>query len=250
MMAANAFPWVLGVYSLSQKSEIGSGATMLDRKNLTYWYVRQLGEDDCELQPLSSEGMPSGVVTRTILKEIIRRYTPEPFYYAEHPSPVLNALAARVLEGEGDTDPVSLPPKELACLKALLGGLKGFPPPSHPGYRQAVKTLSEEARRTLTMLLCRGESSQFEHRSRCSTHAVSLRKDKRFEASLEYLAKALLLEENDEHIYFNMARVYYDKGDLDLCARALHKALALNPRFAEARRFVAFLERTNSRLRD
>ena len=235
--AANS-PLVLGVYSLTQKKEMGSGRTLVERRNITYWFVRQVSANQCELQPLSTRGLPSGVVTKTALKDVLHRYTPEPFYYSENPCPVLESMAHKVFESDSTDLLTSLDPSELECLRLILGK-----PADAPRTQQEKVNWAWDLREMLSVLLCRGEKAQFSHRARCSSHGVVLRKDKRYEESLGYFTKALELEKNDENIYFNMARVYYDKGDLQQCRDALDKALVINPGFLEAIRFMRFLRK-------
>jgi len=70
---------------------------------------------------------------------------------------------------------------------------------------------------------------------------VTLRKDGHLDESIGFFSKALELEKNDENLYFNMARVYFDKGDLEECTRVLQQALNLNPQFKEAGQFVRYV---------
>jgi tetratricopeptide (TPR) repeat protein len=59
--------------------------------------------------------------------------------------------------------------------------------------------------------------------------------------SIEYYTRALAMTETDENLHYNVARAYYDKGDLAKCRGHLDRALALNPTHEEAGKFLEYL---------
>jgi tetratricopeptide (TPR) repeat protein len=241
-MAGDAsYPQVLGVYSLRKTSEIGSGTTMTDHENITYWYVRQTGEERFEVQPLATSGLPSGMVKSMYAKDFIQAYTPEPFYYSRTPVPVMESLAAKLLEGDESAAVASLEEAERTALSALMVEKIVFPGQGKPGRDEILKSLMERVRKVLGILLCRDPEVRFEHRARFNSCGVSLRKDGHLDQSLGYFSKALEIDGRDENIHFNMARVYFDKGELGECAKALELALGLNPEFKEAGRFARYI---------
>jgi len=243
MPSETSSPTVLGIYSLRQLAELGSGVTMVEHKNVTYWYARQMSETLAEVQPLTVEGLPSGIVKKVGMKQFIKTYTPEPLYYDEHAVPVVKSLAEKLLESGEDASLSMLDPQELDALKALLCDPLVQPDYSHPGYEEAHQAMMEKITGLLKALTCRGEEARREHCVRFNHFGVTLRKDGHLEESMEFFNKALTMEPGDENLYFNMARVLYDKGDLLQCGQVLQKALNLNPEFGEADRFVRFLLR-------
>lgn len=243
MPSETSSPTVLGVYSLRQLAELGSGVTMVEHRNVTYWYVRQMNENLVEVQPLTVEGLPSGLVKKVGMKQFIKTYTPEPLYYDEHAVPVVRSLAEKLLEPGEDASLSMLDPHELDALRALMCEPLVQPDYSHPGYEQAHQAMMESVTALLETLTCRGVEARREHCVRFNHFGVTLRKDGHLDESMEFFNKALTIEPGDENLYFNMARVLYDKGDLRECGQALQKALSLNPEFGEADRFARFLSR-------
>ena len=241
MNGHDAFPAVLGVYSLRKLSEIGSGSTLVDHKNVTYWYVRQLSDTRFEVQPLMAEGVPSGFLKTVDIKDFIKSYTPEPFYYSEHRVLIVESLAKKILDGDDAVSLGSLDDQDFNALKAFMVDPVSFAEHSHPGYEQAHRKVLADIKKVLGLLVCRCEISRDEHRNRFNSFGVSLRKDGHLDESISFFSKALELEKNDENIYFNMARVYFDKGDLEKCTKVLEQALSLNPDFKEAGRFVRYV---------
>ena len=248
MKGHDAFPAVLGVYSLRKLSEIGSGSTLVDHKNVTYWYVRQLSGTRLEVQPLTDQGVPSGILKTVEIKEFIKSYTPEPFYYSEHRVLVVDGLIKKVLDGDDAVSLGGLDGKEFEALKAFMVDPVDFPDHSRPGYEDANSQVMADIKKVLGLLVCRYEVSRAEHRNRFNSFGVTLRKDGHLDESMSFFSKALELEKNDENLYFNMARVYFDKGDLEGCTKALQQALILNPDFKEAGKFVRYVGKRDASL--
>ncbi|WP_243361034.1 tetratricopeptide repeat protein [Fundidesulfovibrio terrae] len=236
-----SYPLVLGVYSLRKVSEIGSGITTTDHENITYWYVRQTGEERFEVQPLATSGLPSGMVKPMASKDFIKAYTPEPFYYSKNPVPVVDSLAAKLLEVGQTHSLASLSEVERSALNALMVEKIVIPGPGKPGQDDALHALMTRIGRVIGILLCRDPKVRFEHRTRFNSCGVSLRKDGHLDQSLGYFSKALEIDGRDENVYFNIARVYFDMGELGECSKALEQALGLNPEFKEADKFARYV---------
>lgn len=244
MADKTAYPLVLGVYSLKKVVEIGSGTTTVDHKNITYWYLRQMGDDAFERQPLGPDALPSGLTQKCSLRELIGSFTPEPLYYRDNPVPDMDALAENLLaDPEDETALDRLDDGQWDVLKALLVDPVEIPLRFDPDYMDKCRAVLGRGRAALSTLLCRGQAARFTQLTRLNGFGVRLRKDGRLEESISYFAKALDMDRNDEHLLFNMARVYYDKGDFEQCRKALQEALTLNPEFPEAGMFARFMAR-------
>jgi tetratricopeptide (TPR) repeat protein len=85
------------------------------------------------------------------------------------------------------------------------------------------------------------ENLRYTFASQLNTRSISLRKEGRLEAAIASYRKALKTHPDDDHLHFNLARAYYEKGETAACLEMLEKALAINPDLAEARRFQAYL---------
>ena len=64
--------------------------------------------------------------------------------------------------------------------------------------------------------------------------------------AVEYYERALELTQDDEHLFYNVARACFEKGDLPKAAAYLRQALSLKPSFPEALEFMAFLDKRNT----
>lgn len=69
---------------------------------------------------------------------------------------------------------------------------------------------------------------------------IVLRKMRDFENAESYFLRALNITQNDEYLFFNLGRLYYDWQKWDKTAEAAAKAVALNPGFQEAQKLLAY----------
>lgn len=245
MTGDSAYPEILGVYSQNISSELGAGSTRTDHQNVTYWYVRQLSEDRFEVQPLTAEGLPSGMKKSVGFKDFIISFSPEPFYYAENPVEVVKRLENKLLDGdsEEDFDLKNLDQKELAALRAVMVDPLDIPNKASPGGAKEHQAVLERVRALFSQLMFRCAVCKDEHRVRFNDYGVTLRRQGHHDQSLGFLNKALAIEKNDEHLYFNIARTCFDMGDLAKCREVLMEALRIKPDFVEAAKFLQYLSK-------
>ena len=69
--------------------------------------------------------------------------------------------------------------------------------------------------------------------NRLNSHGMSCRKAGRIEEAINSYESCLLVCDNDEGIYFNLARAYMEGGHVEEALQSINKALAINPDFPE-----------------
>ncbi|MFZ5425944.1 MAG: tetratricopeptide repeat protein [Thermodesulfobacteriota bacterium] len=237
------FPAILGVFSLRKTDDIGTGATQARHAQLTYWYARQMDHQNVETQPLNVYHVPSGIRKNVLLDEFLRGYTPEPRYYEANTVPALKSLKAKIDQGEKFFSMGLLDDAEKAFLKALMIDEMNVPANYGLGDVYTEKKDFLKLRKVLTVLMGLDDAFSIEYRQKLNTFGINLRKQGFLDESIAFFNKALEIRKDDENIYFNLARVHFDKGEMDKCLGILNIATTLNPEFSEARKFIAYCER-------
>ncbi|WP_243359001.1 tetratricopeptide repeat protein [Fundidesulfovibrio terrae] len=237
------YPSVLGVFSLRKSDEVGTGATQARHAQLTYWYARQLDQTAVEVQPLNVYHVPSGIRKQAGLNDFLRSYTPEPRYYEANTVPALRSLTSKIEQGEKFFSMGLLDDAEKAFLKALM--IDEVSVPANYGLGDVYTEQKEylKLRKVLNVLMGLDDAFSLEYRQKLNTFGINLRKQGYLEESIAFFNKALEIQKNDENIYFNLARVHFDKGEIDKCIGILNIATTLNPEFIEARKFITYCER-------
>lgn len=236
------YPVILGVYSLKQESEIGLGDTSTKRETVTYWFARQVDADHFDVQPLNIYHVPSGVLKKLEAREFLTNYTPEPQYYKMFTVPALNSLARKLAEGEDLLAEGKLDEAEKAFIKALMIDDKHVKANYGLGTVYSEKKDTPKLMKVINTLLYLDDAFSPENREQFNTFGINLRRNKHYDAALKFYQHALELDAMDEHVYFNMARAYYEKNALEECMNNLNIALAVNPDFAEARKFMEYCQ--------
>lgn len=242
-MILSDYPQILGVYSLNLEAELGTGATASKQSHVTYWYARQLSPLEFEVQPLNTHHVPSGIRSTLGELDFLKQYTPEPRYYRIHTVPALETLTRKIKAGEEAFAQGDLNEAESQFIKALMIDDKSID--ANYGLGEVYSQTKEYAKlkKVLNTLLGLDEAFTMEHRQKFNQFGISLRKNGHYDESIRYYEKSLEIVQTDENVYFNMARVYFEKGLNDSCVSSLEKALNINPEFIEAQKFLRYCQR-------
>ncbi len=60
--------------------------------------------------------------------------------------------------------------------------------------------------------------------------------------AIDYYTRALQMTQNDENLHYNVARAYFEKGDIPKAEHHLEKCLELNKGHEEAKKFQDFIK--------
>jgi len=237
------YPTILGVYSFGKEESIGTGTTSARRTTVTHWYCRQLNTIDIEIQPLNGYHVPSGVRKIITCDEFVKVYTPEPKYYEMHTVPALRTLKEKIDQGIAAFSSGNLDKAEKDFIKALMIDDLNIDANYGIGEVYSEKKEYVKLKHTLNTLLGLDEAFNKVHMQKINSFGVSLRKNGHFSEAINFFNKALEINRTDENLHFNMARVYYDKGELHSCIDCLRHAVNLNNAFGEAIKFISHCER-------
>jgi len=72
---------------------------------------------------------------------------------------------------------------------------------------------------------------------------ITLRKQGKYEDALTYYRQALQIHDQDENLYFNLGRCYFEAGQVDQAKWSIRQALVINPDFHEARELLEWMNR-------
>jgi tetratricopeptide (TPR) repeat protein len=225
---------ILGVYSKTAEVGAGMGGTTKKVTQRTYWFVRALRDGGYELRALNANHVPSGLALVLPKKDFMAAYAPEPDFYRANTVPGLEGLLKRVELGEEHFKAGELDAAEKEFYQALRID------EDHPRTTGAVATKPfdyNELCAVLKRILNNDQVFREEQRHQFNDFGINLRKGNLFEEAIAYYTRALELNPDDENLHFNIARAFYDCQNEPKCLEHLRKALAINPRFKEAKLF-------------
>ena len=232
---------IQGVFSTQAVAKVGTGTTTRRTIQKTYWFVEQKNLETVEVQPLNVNYVPSGPKRDVPREDFLSKFNPEPEFYASTVYPKLQELNETVVRGEQHRS-------------------RGANYSAEFEFKQATKIDSDNVRANFGLGLTyleRGETSKAndifvrlvkldaafdeEHKHLFNDFGINLRKNRMLEQALQYYLRAEELVHNDENLYHNIARAYFEKGDIEHCVEYLVRCIEINPEMDEAVRFMLFL---------
>ncbi|MDR2695411.1 MAG: tetratricopeptide repeat protein [Deltaproteobacteria bacterium] len=223
---------VLGSYSTRKQALMGTGATRQERLQTIMWLAAQLPTADICVQPLDSANLPTGIVSTISSSDFFQHYLPEADCYDQHIRPGAIKLS-EWMGAAGTPLPQEKPDRETGLfLRGFLSILHG----------EASMAMREGDPDTLRLLVHQAVGMRFfDHfQIGISLAAVRQRKERNYPLAIDFYSRALEIRE-DDHLFFNIARTYYEMKNIDAAKECLAKALALNPELAVARQFLDFI---------
>jgi len=242
-----------GVYSTKIKSAVGQGMTRRQAAQKRYWFVWEAPPGGpVVVSPLNQNMLPKAQKRTITYSEFVKEFTVEPDFFVDENLRVRRLW--RTQEQEEREDALEI--------------IRETPKPPEPvkeEFRERsreLERLEQEARADFGLgvtYLKRGDKGkammifeslaemegEFEakHKHMFNDFGIGLRKINLLKVAVKHYRRALQLAPDDETLFHNMARIYYELGDLDKAVAYLRKSLELNPQHQESRAFLRLIRK-------
>jgi tetratricopeptide (TPR) repeat protein len=220
------------VFSTDDSQDSGKTTAQGRRGRVRYWFVCQDGEDGYVVRGLDDAFLPFGEESAITSDELIVRYTPEVAVFENRMLPSVRRNGYRPAETCRVADDSLLPP---AVDEANVRGL----------FELARELLL--ARRTAKGRVFLGEllrvRTPFPGKDQhlFNEFGIALRKIGFLDGAAICYRRALKYAEKDDHLYYNLARVYYEQGQWWDCMTTLGRCFEFNPDLPLARDLAALI---------
>jgi tetratricopeptide (TPR) repeat protein len=235
-----------GTFSLTTKATIGTGTTTQRVKQTHFFYAERLPGDSVEIQPLNSNFCPSGPKQQVLLDEFLSNFMPEPDLHHEKVAPQLKLLRQTLARGDRHRAREEFFSAEMEYGKVLKVDEENVRANFGLGLCFLERDDKDKAIEVFGRLVKLKAAFDPEHKHLFNEFGISLRKSRLHRQSLLYYSKALSLSQQDENLYYNVARVLHEVGREAGAGRMLRKALEINPAFSEGKTFLAYLASVKS----
>jgi len=234
---------IKGIFSTQHTSKVGTGTTQKKIVQKHYWMARELDDGQIELQVLNKNYVPSGPKHFISKEELLESYSPEPEFYTHTVYPKMRELQKTVARGDRHRQQGEPFSAEYEYGNALKVDEENIRANFGLGLTYLDRGEKEKADDIFQRLVKLDAAFETEHKHLFNDFGISLRKNEMLDQCIEYYNRALELTQEDEHLYYNIARVYLEKREMKNAARYLKKALKLNPDFEEGQKFWSFLKK-------
>lgn len=234
---------IKGIFSTQSLITIGTGTTQRKTVQKSYWFVAELDDGKIEMQPLNKNYVPSGPKQVITIEELLEKFTPEPEFYTYEVLPRMKELNKTIARADRHRMRGETYSAEFEYKNALKVDEENIRANFGLGLTYLERGDTEKANNIFERLVKLDAAFEKEHKHLFNEFGIKLRKNKMYKQCLEYYQRAVDLAQNDEHLYYNIARCYFELRDFQKCREYLNKALELNPEFEEGKKFLAYLDK-------
>lgn len=237
---------ISGVFSTQTVAKVGTGTTVRKTIQKAYWFAEQIegeGTPVIQVQPLNNNNIPSGPKESVALGDFLGRFSPELEFYQQEVFPKMKEMNQTLKRAEEQRDQGALYSAQFEFEAALEFDEGNVRANFGLGLTYMERGEPEKAGDIFERVVKLDAAFTPEHKHLFNEFGINLRKSKLLDQSVEYYTRALEITDNDENLYYNVARAYFERGDKSECMENLKKALELNPNFEEAAKFLQYIEK-------
>jgi len=231
---ADGDPRLHGIFSLETWVTLGAGATRRKAVSRTFWFAREVAREKVELRSLDVDFNLQGALIVLDRLEVLKCYQPEAqATYKYLSKPLMRGDAYREAGNHlgAAREYESVRRIDESNVRAIFG----------LGISLLGLGLTDKAIRVFTNLMELDEAFAEEHKHLFNELGICLRKRGLFDQTLQYYFRAQEMTSPDENLQFNIARAFFEKGDLDNARKSLQASLEINGLFGEGLRFAQYL---------
>lgn len=243
-MTTNADGLIEGVFSIERMAKIGTGTTAKRVKQTALYYARQVDESVIELQGLNHKNVPFGKTEQITKEQLLADYLPMPQLFKEVIGN-LRQVQKSVARGDKFRKRNESFTAEYEYANALNLDEQNVRANFGIGLCLLARDEEDKAKQVFDRIIKLDTAFEDEHKHLFNEYGISLRKKKLTGQAVDYYKRALELSDDDENLWYNLARTQFDREDWPRCGEAATKCLELNPNHPEGKKLLDYLTRKN-----
>ena len=217
------------IFSTAQSRNIIRGTTLRGHGHVHYWLVRQVGDSAYGVRGVDGDFLPFHSEAVISAEELLADYTPEVAVFEDRMLPAVKRHGYR-LAGDGFG-----PGRERSVLSLDEANVRGL---FELGLEYILAGRSTRGRNLVRELIRIKAPFPGKDQFLFNEFGIRLRKIGFLDGAIICYRRALKYTEDDDHLYYNLARAYYEQGQWWDCMRALVACFTLNPDLPLARDLV------------
>ncbi|WP_034632423.1 tetratricopeptide repeat protein [Maridesulfovibrio bastinii] len=237
---------IKGIFSSQTVQKIGTGTTVRRTISKMYWQAEELDSGAIEIQALNTSYIPAGPKKEISKEEFLSKYSPEPEFYVSTVYPKMQELNSTIQRGEKARQAGATYSAEFEFQKAIGVDADNVKANFGLGLTYMERGETHKANDIFERLVKLDAAFKQEHKHLFNEFGINLRKTGMQDQAIDYYNRALEMSSRDENLHYNMARAYYEKGELKSCIEHLEKALEINPEHEEAQKFLDYAKKMQS----
>jgi len=226
-----------------EQSKLGMGGSTKITDRTVYYYAEKTEDGSMFVQALNGNFVPAGEKTPVEPEKFVDRYKPEPLVYFNKVKPAMDDLQRNLDKAEQHLSNNNLEKAEANFKKALAVNSENVKAIFGLGITYLNGGKLEDAGGIFNDIMSLNLAFGEEHTHLFNEFGIKMRKAGMLDKAVEYYQKAIKLNENDDHLHFNVARIYFELKDCGKSRESVVKALEINPEFTEAKKLLQAVEK-------
>ncbi len=232
---------IQGIFSTQTVQKVGTGTTVRKTVQKTFWMVEELDSGVLEIQPLNKAYIPSGPKRKVAMDDLLQKFSPEPEFYVHTVFPAMQELNKTVAKGEEHRAKGEFFSAEHEFSNALKVDVDNVRANFGLGLTYLGRGETKKADNIFERLVKLDAAFEKEHKHLFNEFGINLRKNRMYSQALDYYQRAMQLSEADEHLHYNIARAFFEKGMTKETVQHLQQSLDMNPELEAAQQFLEWL---------
>lgn len=217
------------VFSTVKKMKVGTGTTTNTEEGRALWFVEQVAAEKFEARKINRQNVPFGDPEAIPMHRLINEFTPEVAYFEDEVLPAMTALEEKLEKGDEHRANGRLYSAEMEYGDALEVDEQNVRALFGLGLIFADRKELDRTRELLGELIDVKSAFAGKNQHLFNEFGIALRKAGMFSEAAAYYSRALEFAQEDENLFYNLARSHYENGDWEACFDALAKSNQLNP---------------------
>jgi len=230
-----------GVFSSQDVRKVGTGTTTRKTIQKTVWFCIEQDDGEIEVQPLNTNYVPSGPKKKIGREPFFAAFSPEPEMYVSTVYPKMRELNKVILRADRHRNQGEYYSAEMEYGTALKVDGENVRANFGLGITYLERGEGGKAENIFERLVKLEAAFEAEHKHLFNEFGIKLRKNKMLDQSITYYERALELSPHDEHLFYNLARAYLEKQNVEKALEYLLKTLDMNPALEPAVKFLQWL---------
>lgn len=231
-----------GVFLREKDSKIGTGHTEKKVKQKMYCIAKEEDDGLIEIRYLNVNDEPMDIVEKIPKSEFVHSFIFQPYYFERKKADKEKKTDKHVAIAEEHVKRKEFYSAEYEYKNALKLDDENLK--ANFGIGNVYLEMGEkEKAKEIFIKISHIEAIFEEHNKHFFNEcAIQLRKQALYDESIDYYQKAISLSVNDENLYFNLSRAYYEKNDQEKAREYICKALTIKPDFKEGKALLNYIE--------
>ncbi len=234
---------IIGIFSIQKAMKIGTGATSKRVQQTFYYFAYSEDGDRVSLQPMGDNYVPVGNKRIIDREELLTGYLPEPAIWQEKALPRMREIQKSVARGDKFRKRGETFTAEMEYGNAIELDEHNVRANFGIGLVFIARGEKKKAQEVFERVVGIDAAFEEQHKHLFNEFGISLRKSGMHSCAVDYYKRSLEISNDDENLHLNLARAYYENGDLAQAAVHVDACLELNPDHEEGNAFLKHLKK-------